>query len=106
MRAVIVLALLLSVATPPGLWPASADASSGSGAASALMGSPAGALCQLVRDSAKADQTFSTGWLPALDRASSLPLVVDSHHPVAHASLLHAIAIDCPPLSPRPPPLN
>jgi hypothetical protein len=105
MRAAFVLALLLSLVTPPGVWQTAPDSSAGKGAATAAMGSPAGAVCQLVRDFAKADKTFSSSWLPALDRASSFPLVVDFDHPIAHASLLHAIAIDCPPLSPRPPPV-
>jgi hypothetical protein len=105
MRAAFVLALLLSLVTPPGVWPPGPESSSGKGAATAAMGSPAGAVCQLVRDCAKADKTFSSSWLPALDRAASFPLIVDFDRPIAHASLLHAIAIDCPPLSPRPPPV-
>jgi hypothetical protein len=104
MKAAVVLALLLGVITPPGVWPGSTDTSQGKGAASAAMSSPTGALCQLVRDSAQTGKTCAGGWLPALPPAASTAIAVDSDHPIAHASLLHAIAIDCPPLSPRPPP--
>ena len=103
MRAAFVVALLLSLATPPGVWQTRPETTAGKGAAAAAMSSPAGAICQLVRDFAKADKTFSGGWLPAVDRAG-VPRVLDFDHPLAHASLLRAIAIDCPPLSPRPPP--
>lgn len=105
MKLAFVLALLLSVASPPGVWVAASDAATPGGAATAAMSSPAGAVCQLVRDFAKADKTFSGGWLPALHHTSAIPFAVDRDHPLAHASLLHAIAIDSPPLSPRPPPM-
>ena len=105
MRAAFVLALLLSLATPPGLWPAGDSASPHQGGAAA-MSAPAGALCQLVRDTATAEKTHSGGWCAAIERASSLSLPIDSDHPRPHASQLHAIAIDSPPLAPRPPPFE
>ena len=104
MRAAFVLALLLGLVTPPGVWQPGAETAAGKGATAAAMSSPAGAICQLVRDFAKADKTFASGWLPAADRTAAIPLTLDFDHPLAHASLLHAVAIDCPPLSPRPPP--
>lgn len=104
MRAAFILALLLSLATPPGVWQKAPETAAGKGAAAA-MSSPVGAICQLVRDFAKADKTFSGGWLPAIDRSAAIPAVLDFDHPLAHASLLHAVAIDSPPLSPRPPPM-
>ena len=104
MRAVVVLALLLSVSTPPGLWHANAEAAS-KGASTAAMGSPANALCQLVRDCAKAEKTFSSGWFAAVDRTSGIQLGDSVDLPLWFAPPLHAIAIDCPPLAPRPPPV-
>lgn len=104
MRAAFVLALLFGVATPPGWWHLGADPPSGGGAATAALSAPAGALCQLGRDSAKTAKTPFGGGLPALHCARSLPLFVASEHSVAYRSHLPAIAIDCLPLSPRPPP--
>src|SRR5688572_4876111 len=99
MRASFVLALLLSVATPPGMWHINAEASP-HGAATAAMGSPAGALCQLVRDSAKAEKTFSGGWFAATERTSQLQLADSFDISIAFESRSNAIAIDCPPLAP------
>ena len=64
MRAAFVLALLLSVASPPMAWSAMADSSPKPGA-SVSLASTASAASQLVRDTAKAEKTFSGGWLTA-----------------------------------------
>jgi hypothetical protein len=105
MRAAFVLALLLSLATPPGQWLAGDNASSHQGGA-ATMSAPAGALCQLVRDTGKSEKTFSGGWCAAIERASSPSLPVNPDRRRAHASPLPALALDCPPLAPRPPPFD
>src|SRR5688500_2818042 len=104
MRAVLVLALVLNVAAPPAAWPAAGTAAPVSATDSA-MASPAGALCQLVRDSAKAETTVSNGWFATPPRTATLPAPSDADDAFAHASQLHSLAIDSPPLAPRPPPL-
>jgi hypothetical protein len=104
MRAAVVLALMLGVLTPSGVW-AGGEARLAADA-SAAMGSPAGALCQLVRDCAKAEKTFSGGWFAAADRAPSLLITAAAVEAIAPASPPHAVAIDSPPLAPRPPPLS
>ena len=103
MRAAFVLALILNVAAPPAAWPTLSNAAPVSAADSA-MASPAGALCQLVRDSAKGEKTFSNGWFAAPPRAATVPVPSDTHDAVAHVSQLRFLAIDSPPLAPRPPP--
>ncbi|HEX4915000.1 MAG TPA: hypothetical protein VFV51_13625 [Vicinamibacterales bacterium] len=103
MRAAFVLALLVSLAAPPGGWQAGVNASPPPDARDGLS-APPGVVCQLVRDCGKAEKTFSGGWSAALSRAFSLPRPLDSDHPSAHAPQRRAIAIDSPPLAPRPPP--
>jgi hypothetical protein len=103
MRAVFVLALILSVAAPLAAWPAAGKPAPASATDSA-MASPAGTLCQLVRDSAKAEKTFSNGWFATPPRTATLPAPSDADDAFAHASQLHSLAIDGPPLAPRPPP--
>jgi hypothetical protein len=104
MRAVFVFALILSVAAPP-LASSIAAAASASGAAESALAPPAGALCKLVRDSAKAEKTFSGGWFAAAQRVAMVPTIAFADDAIAHAPQLHALAIDSPPLAPRPPPL-
>jgi hypothetical protein len=104
MRAAFVLALILNVAAPPD-WPVGGTATPTSAADSA-MASPAGALCQLVRDSAKAEKTFSNGWFAAATHTATLPAPSDADDAFVHASQLRSLAIDSPPLAPRPPPLD
>src|SRR5688572_11036818 len=102
MRAAFVLALMLNVAAPAA-WPTAGTAAPVSATDSA-MASPAGALCQLVRDSAKAEKAFSNGWFAAPPRTATLPAPSDADDALAHASQLHSLAIGCPPIAPRPPP--
>jgi hypothetical protein len=104
MRAAFVLALLFSLAAPPGVWSAGVNAPPQQDGALSGMSAPPGVLCQIVRDSAKAEKTFSGGWSAAIERAPSLAGPLDSDHPSAHASQRRALAIDSPPLAPRPPP--
>jgi len=106
MRAAFVLALLVSLAAPPGVWQAGVNASSQQDGALSGMSAPSAGLCQLVRDCAKAEKTFSGGWSAAMERASSRPHPLVSEHPSPHASQLRAIAINSPPLAPRPPPAH
>jgi hypothetical protein len=104
MRAVFVLALILSVAAPPSAWPLGVTAAPTSSADSA-MASPAGALCQLVRDSAKAEKTFASGWFAAPQRVAAMPPFTVGDRDTPQPSHLHPIGFDAPPLTPRPPPL-
>lgn len=103
MRAAFVLALILGVAAPP-VVSSIAAAASPAGAAESALAPPAGALCKLVRDSAKAEKTFSNGWFAATAHTPALPAPSDANEAFAHASPLHSLAIDSPPLAPRPPP--
>lgn len=105
MRAFFVLALILNVAAPPVAWPTAGNAAPVSATDSA-MASPAGALCQLVRDSAKGEKTFSNGWFAAPPRTAALPAPSDADDAFAHASQPHSLAIDSPPIAPRPPPVS
>jgi hypothetical protein len=104
MRAAVVLALILSVAAPP-LVSSMAAAASPIGAAESAMAPPAGGLCKLVRDSAKAEKTFSNGWFAAPQRVATMPAIASAEGAIAPAPQLHAFAIDALPLAPRPPPL-
>lgn len=105
MRAAFVLALVLGVASPPVAWSAMADSPLKSAASVSLASSPS-AASQLVRDSAKADKTFSGGWLT--------PPESPAQHQAFEGSVLSAkqatpppnLPLDCPPLAPRPPPLG
>ena len=103
MRAAFVLALILSVAAPP-LASSMVATASPSGAESALA-PPAGALCKLVRDSVKAEKTFSGGCFAAAQRVAMVLAIAFADDAIAHAPQLRAMAIDAPPLAPRPPPL-
>ena len=104
MRAAFVLALVLSVASPPVAWGAMAD-SPLKPVASVSLASSTSAASQLVRDVAKAEKTFSGGWLTAPDAPAT------SHEFAASALVVHSttpspnLSLDCPPLAPRPPPL-
>lgn len=105
MRAAFVLALVLSVASPPVAWRAMADSSPKAGAPVSLA-STTSAASQLVRDTANADKTFSGGW----QAAAEAPV----HHQEFEGSVLLVhqtsqppnLSLDCPPLAPRPPPLD
>lgn len=103
MRAAFVLALILHVVAAPAVWP-SAGHGAPVGATESVMAPPAGALCQLVRESARAEKTFSNGWLAAPPGAATLPAPSDANAAPAHASPLLSLAIDSPPLAARPPP--
>jgi hypothetical protein len=105
MRAAFVLALILSVTTPP-LASLMVAATSPAVAAESALAPPAGALCKLVRESAKAEKTFANGWFAAPQRLEVLPALAYADDVIAHAPQLHALAIDLPPLAPRPPPIS
>lgn len=81
-----------------------ADAPLKSGASVSLT-STTSAASQLVRDTAKAEKTFSGGWLTAPEPPA--------HHQEFEGSALVVhqtpqppnLSLDCLPLAPRPPPL-
>ena len=104
MRAAFVLTLILSVTTPP-LASLLVAAAAPAAAAESALAPPAGALCKLVRDSAKAEKTFAHGWVAAPQRLAVLPALAYAEDVTADAPQLHALAIDIPPLAPRPPPI-
>ena len=104
MRAAFVLALILSVTAPP-LASLLVAAAAPAAAAESALAPPAGALCKLVRDSAKAEKTFASGGVAAPQRLAVLPALAYADDVIAHAPQWHALAIDIPPLAPRPPPL-
>ncbi len=104
MRAAFVLALVLSVASPPVAWSAMADSSPKTGA-SVSLASTASAASQLVRDTAKAEKTFSGGWLTAPDAPAHHQEFAGSVLVVHQTSQPPNLSLDCPPLAPRPPPL-
>jgi hypothetical protein len=69
------------------------------------LASPSSSSSQIVRAAATADKTFSGGCLagpesPALHRSSQ-----DAETATARPSDPPNLALDCPPLAPRPPPL-
>jgi hypothetical protein len=103
MRAAFVLALILGVAAPP-LASLLAAAAAPAYAAESALAPPAGALCKLVRDSAKAEKSFAAGWLAAPERTALLPALANAEQAIVHAPRLPALPIDAPPLAPRPPP--
>jgi hypothetical protein len=104
MRAAFVLALLVSVASPPVAWSAMADSSPKAGA-SVSLASTASAASQLVRDTAKAEKTFSGGWLTAPEAPAHHQEFEGSVLVVHQTSQPPNLSLDCPPLAPRPPPL-
>jgi hypothetical protein len=104
MRAVFILALILSIAAPP-LASSMVAAASPAGAAESGLAPPAGALCKLVRDSANVEKTLANGWFAAPQRMAVMPALAYANAAIAPAPQLHALAIDIPPLAPRPPPL-
>ena len=105
MRAAFVLALILSMTAPP-LASLMVAAAASAVAAESALAPPAGALCKLVRDSAKAEKTFTPGWVAASQRLAILPALACADDVTAHAPQFHALAIDRPPLAPRPPPIS
>jgi hypothetical protein len=104
MRAVFVLALLLSVASPPVAWSAMADSSPKAGA-SVSLASTTSAASQLVRGTAKAEKSLSGGWLSAPEAPAFHQEFEGSVGVVHQTSQPPNLSLDCPPLTPRPPPL-
>ena len=104
MRAAFVLTLIFSVTTPP-LASLMVAAAAPAAAAESALAPAAGALCKLVRDSAKAEKTFASGWVAAPQRLAVLPALAYADDVIAHAPQVLALAIDIPPQAPRPPPI-
>ena len=104
MRAAFVLALILSVASPPVAWSAMGDSLPRAGA-SASLASTASAASQLVRDTTTAEKTFSGGWLSAPEAPVHHQEFAGSVVVVHQTSQPPNLSLDCPPLAPRPPPL-
>lgn len=105
MRAAFVLALVLSVSSPPVAWTAMADARLKS-PASVSLASTTSAASQLARDTAKAEKTLAGGSLIG-------PVALADHHEfdgsvlvVQQAPPPPNLPLDCPPLAARPPPLS
>jgi len=105
MRAAFVLALVLSVSTPPVAWSAMADSPLKPGA-SVSLASATSAASQLVRDTAKAEKTFSGGWQAVPEAPTYHQAFEGSVLVVDQTTQPPNLSLDSPPLAPRPPPIS
>jgi len=107
MRAVLVLATILSLALPPVAWGASGRLDPSSAATSSMsLAAPATAASQIARAIVKTDNSFGLGCairpdIQALDLSADA-LALDA----GHASESPNVDLEEPPLAPRPPPLS
>ena len=103
MRAAFVLALVLGLASPSLTF---SELAAPSKPGVSAMGSAAGAAAKLVRDTAKAEKSLSGAWLAV--GATSAPHAVFEHVALIadQTSAPPSLALDAPPLGPRPPPLS
>jgi len=99
----LVLSLILCLAAPQLSWGAIELPSLQTGGSD--LGSPASSAFHIVRAAAKADKTFSSGGLATPETAALHPPAHEVEHAVARPSDPPNLALDCPPLAPRPPPL-
>ena len=105
MRAAVVLALILGVVAPPVPWTAPEPASQEQPQAGApALASPT-TSCAWVRGSVKAEKTFSGDRLATIDRQPRRPASEHAVVRIAPATQSSQLALDNPPLAPRPPPL-
>jgi hypothetical protein len=102
MRAIFVLATILSFATPQVSWTAAALSRDASPSMS--LAAPA-ASSQLVRAVAKTDKTFSAGAAMAADRPALFPPIGSIDLVAAQTCDAPHLDLEGPPLAPRPPPL-
>ncbi len=104
MRAIFVLATILSFATPQVSWTAAALSRDASPSIS--LTAPA-ASSQLIRGvAAKTDKTFSAGTAVAADRPGLLPPIGSVDFVAAQTCDVPHLDLEGPPLAPRPPPLS
>jgi hypothetical protein len=104
MRAIFVLATILSFATPQLSW--SSMALSREAPSSWSLAAP-GAGTQIVRAvSAKTDKTFSSGLAIAADRPALYPPFVSIDCTLAANAAPPHLDLNAPPLAARPPPLS
>ena len=103
MRAGLILALVLSVVTPPLPWTAALEGAPKAGATA--LGSPVSWACALGRNSAKAEKTFAGDWLATPDRQPAHPAGAHAIVRVAPTAPPPHLDLDNPPLAARPPPV-
>jgi hypothetical protein len=104
MRAIFVLATILSFATPQVSWTAAALSRDASPSIS--LTAPA-ASQQLVRAvAAKTDKTFSSGAVIGGDRPTLFPAIGSVDFVAAQTCDAPHLDLEGPPLAPRPPPLS
>ena len=107
MRAIFVLATLLSLALPPVAWGASGRLDPSSNATSSLsLAAPATAASQISRAITKSSDGFGLACAIAPDVAAidlpDSPIALDA----CHATESPTVDLEDPPLAPRPPPLS
>jgi hypothetical protein len=101
MRAVFVLAALLSFATPQVSW--SAMELSSATTSSISLATPAAS--QIVRPVVKTDKTVCFGGAVVFERVALVPLIGSIEYVSAQTCDAPHLDLDAPPLAPRPPPL-
>jgi len=105
MRAMFVLAAILSFATPQVSWRAIESSLSGSGAI--VLAAPAsGPSSQIARAGSKTDKTFGSGVAIATEFVALFQLIGSIDYVSAQTCDAPHLDLDLPPLAPRPPPLS
>lgn len=99
----VVVLLILCLSAPQVPWGSIEQRSSQSGCPD--LASPASSSSQIVRATAKADKTFSGGGLSAPESPSFYLHAQDVETATTRPSDPPNLALNCPPLAPRPPPL-
>ena len=104
MRAMFVLATILSFATPQVSW--TAAALSRDAAPSISLSAPVASSPQVRAVAAKTDKTFGFGFAIAPDRLALVLPIGSSDAAIAGTSDAPNLDLSGPPLAPRPPPLS
>jgi short subunit fatty acids transporter len=105
MRAMFVLAAMLSFATPQMSWGAIESSLSGSGGI--VLAAPASAhSSQIARAVSKTDKTFGSGLAISTDFVALYHLIGSIDYVSAQTCDAPHLDLDLPPLAPRPPPLS
>jgi hypothetical protein len=102
MRAIFVLAAILSFATPQVSWGAIEQSLSSSGAI--VLSSPASGATQISRAVTKVDKTFGAGVIAA-ECVALFPPIGSLDYVSAQTCDAPHLDLEGPPLAPRPPPL-
>lgn len=102
MRAIFVLAAILSFATPQVSWGAIEQSLSSSGAI--VLSSPASGASQISRAIAKVDKTFGAG-LAISEFVALFPPIGSIDSVAAQTCDVPHLDLEGPPLAPRPPPV-